>query len=288
MPSAPAAPVTARCAASAPATPEAAVAGRTHRIGGGSRHGRPNRRARAWPGRVRAAAAAALVHPPRLGRAPRHLPGHGRPARPAAPDAGPVRAAAPDDGRAPLGPGARGDPRLLRGGPQPGHARDERLGRGRAGLVAEPPRPTRGPGHPEGRRPLGARPRRPGRRAPAPLGRLPGVRRLGRRHRRLRAAAGRPRRRWWCSSRGRSATAQPLRSSSNPPSGSAAGSGTAGGARRPLHRRVPSAETPASGAARGDEPGARVRAGRPRRSRAPRASSAAPPAPAPGRPGRGP
>ena len=97
---------------------------------------------------AQAAAAAALVHPPRLGRAPRHLPVHGRPARPAAADAGPVRDAAPDDGRAPLRQGARGDPRLLRGRPQPGHARDERLGRGRAGLVAEPPGPTGGPRRP--------------------------------------------------------------------------------------------------------------------------------------------
>ena len=55
--------------------------------------------------------------------------------------------------------GAAGDPRLHRGRREPGDPGDERLGRRRAGVKAEPPGTPAGPGPAHGRDPPGRRPR---------------------------------------------------------------------------------------------------------------------------------
>jgi len=85
-------------------------------------------------------ASSAVVHPQRMGGAPRDPSVHRRAAR--ARDANArrqVRILAPDDGRAPLWSRACRHPRLLRGWTEPRHLGHERLGRCRARLVAQPP-----------------------------------------------------------------------------------------------------------------------------------------------------
>ena len=102
----------------------------------------------------------------RLGAAPCPLPVHRWADRAPAPRAWrQVRDAAPHDGRATLGRATGRDRRVLRGRSEPGHAGHERLGRGRARLVAEPPGAAGHDGRAEGWSSCRPRSRRGGRRA---------------------------------------------------------------------------------------------------------------------------
>ena len=79
----------------------------------------------------------------RLGRPPSDLSGHRRPARPRAADGDVVRNDAPPHDRPTEWADPHGDARLLRGRPEPLHARDERVGRAGTGMVAQPPGDSR-------------------------------------------------------------------------------------------------------------------------------------------------
>ena len=83
-------------------------------------------------------AATAVVRPLRLVRAPRRLSDERWPLGTVATEGHPLGHDAVDHHRPTHRPRAQRDPRLLRGRPEPCHPRDERLGRRRAGLVAEP------------------------------------------------------------------------------------------------------------------------------------------------------
>src|SRR6266545_6524382 len=84
------------------------------------------------------APAATLVHPVRLVGAPRNMPGQRWPGGVVASEAGPLGDGTVDDDRAPVRPDAPRHRRVLRGWAERGHPGHERLGRWRAGLVAEP------------------------------------------------------------------------------------------------------------------------------------------------------
>ncbi|CAA9566388.1 MAG: hypothetical protein AVDCRST_MAG19-2295, partial [uncultured Thermomicrobiales bacterium] len=90
-----------------------------------------------------AAPSATLVHPSLLVGAPASGSPYLWTGRALASEGQPLGNAAPDDHGASHRPAARRDRRLPRGWAQPHHDGDERLGRWRAGLVAEPPSASR-------------------------------------------------------------------------------------------------------------------------------------------------
>ena len=115
----------------------------TERTTPGERDDRPTRRSdRAQPRSPRSATltvhAAALVRPDCLGRPSRALSWHRRSTWSVAAEARQVGDDAPRHGRPPNGQGARSDRRLLRGRSEHRDDGDERLGRGRTGVVAQP------------------------------------------------------------------------------------------------------------------------------------------------------
>ena len=145
-------------------------------------------------------------HPLLRGRPPRLPSTHGRAARALASEARPLGDHVPHDDRAPHGQGAERDARLLRGRPEPGRARRERLGRCRACLVAQPPGPSRRQGRAQGRASSGQGTRGGGRGAGTPVGPLARPRRPVRgdphgRHRQRTPPGCRASRRSWCWSR---------------------------------------------------------------------------------------
>src|SRR5262245_9547980 len=79
-----------------------------------------------------------MVHPVRLGGPSRDLPRDRWPTRATPTEREDVRPDAHPYDRPQERNGSHRDPRLLRGRPAPVHARDERLGRARAGVVAQP------------------------------------------------------------------------------------------------------------------------------------------------------
>ena len=137
--------------------------------------------------RETAVPAAALVRPHRVGRASRDLQGHRRPARDLAPEARQVGHDARHDDRPQVRAGAQRHPGLLRGRPEPRHHGDERLGRGRAGLVAEPAGESGCDGDPQERQARGPRVGRDRHGARAPLGALAASSATTRRYSKLRS-----------------------------------------------------------------------------------------------------
>ena len=87
---------------------------------------------------VSAASSAALVRPIGMAHPPRHSPTEWRPPRPVASYRKALGCHAATYRRATVRAAAFGDTRLLRGWAQPGHHGNERLGRPRASMVAEP------------------------------------------------------------------------------------------------------------------------------------------------------
>src|SRR6188508_69299 len=115
------------------------------RIRPGSREGAPG------------VTAATVVHPRRVGRPSRSVQNHRWPLRSPASDGHHLGHDAAEDRRSKERPTTGRDPRLLRGWAEHRHHGDERLGRGGAGVVAEPSGkrrcrdraarwPTQGPG----------------------------------------------------------------------------------------------------------------------------------------------
>jgi hypothetical protein len=121
--------------------------------------------------RAGAAASAALVHPSRVVGAPRSVSGHPWSGRTPASEGQPLGDPAPHDHGASHGPEAQRDHRLPRGWAEPHRDGDERLGRWRAGLVAEPPGASRHERRSRRRATPGEGSRGEGGRTVAPLGR---------------------------------------------------------------------------------------------------------------------
>ena len=90
-----------------------------------------------------ATASSSLVHPPLLVRPSPRVPLDGRPSGSVATKAQRLGRSASHHRRAQDRPRAQRHGRLLRGRAEPRHDGDERLGRGRAGVVAEPAGPPR-------------------------------------------------------------------------------------------------------------------------------------------------
>ncbi len=93
-----------------------------------------------------AATSSSLVHSPRVVRTPRPVPRYRGPRRPVASEAQPLGHPATHHHGAPHGRGEKRDPGVRRRRAEPRHPGDERLGRRRAVVVAQPPSGSRSTG----------------------------------------------------------------------------------------------------------------------------------------------